>query len=111
VPSRQRGFNEGAEQSEHAARAVIASANEAVLVCDRKGIITHANAAARKHSGRDGSGRPPWTIEPPARSFGAADGGIGPCRRRTRLDSRGLDHARSFMKLRLRAKAAFSSAT
>lgn len=37
---------EAAEQSERAARAVIASANEAVLVCDRDGIITHANAAA-----------------------------------------------------------------
>ena len=42
----ERVLNEGAEQSEHAARAVIASANEAVLVCDRDGIITHANAAA-----------------------------------------------------------------
>jgi len=37
---------EAAEQSERAARAVIASANEAVLVCDRFGIITHANVAA-----------------------------------------------------------------
>lgn len=43
----ERVRNEGAEQSEHAARAAIASANEAVLVCDRKGIITHANAACR----------------------------------------------------------------
>jgi len=42
----ERVLNESAEQSEHAARAVIASANEAVLVCDRNGIITHANAAA-----------------------------------------------------------------
>lgn len=42
----ERVINEGAEQSEHAARAVIASANEAVLVCDRSGVITHANAAA-----------------------------------------------------------------
>lgn len=42
----ERVRNEGAEQSEHAARAVIASANEAVLVCDRDGIITHANAAS-----------------------------------------------------------------
>lgn len=42
----ERVLNEGAEQSEHAARAVIASANEAVLVCDRNGTITHANAAA-----------------------------------------------------------------
>lgn len=38
---------EATEQSERAARAVIASANEAVLVCDRNGIITHANVAAR----------------------------------------------------------------
>jgi PAS domain S-box-containing protein len=43
----ERVLHEGAEQSEHAARAVIASANEAVLVCDRNGVITHANAAAR----------------------------------------------------------------
>jgi len=42
----ERVLNEGAEQSEHAARAVIESANEAVLVCDRDGVITHANAAA-----------------------------------------------------------------
>jgi two-component sensor histidine kinase len=42
----ERVLNEGAEQREHAARAVIDSANEAVLVCDRNGIITHANAAA-----------------------------------------------------------------
>jgi PAS domain S-box-containing protein len=42
----ERVLHEGAEQSEHAARAVIASANEAVLVCDRNGVITHANAAA-----------------------------------------------------------------
>jgi PAS domain S-box-containing protein len=42
----ERVLHEGAEQSEHAARAVIASANEAVLVCDRDGLVTHANAAA-----------------------------------------------------------------
>ncbi len=42
----ERVYNEGVEQSEHAARAVIDSANEAVLVCDRDGIITHANAAS-----------------------------------------------------------------
>jgi PAS domain S-box-containing protein len=42
---------EAAEQSERAARAVIASANEAVLVCDRDGIITHANAAANSLGG------------------------------------------------------------
>jgi two-component sensor histidine kinase/PAS domain-containing protein len=44
VTERVRG--EVAVQSERAARAVIASANEAVLVCDRGGVITHANAAA-----------------------------------------------------------------
>jgi two-component sensor histidine kinase len=42
----ERVLNEGSEQSELAARAVIDSANEAVLVCDRNGIITHANAAS-----------------------------------------------------------------
>ncbi|MGA9867964.1 MAG: HWE histidine kinase domain-containing protein [Acetobacteraceae bacterium] len=42
----ERVLNESAEQSEHAARAVIASANEAVLVCDRDGIVTHANGAS-----------------------------------------------------------------
>jgi len=35
----ERALNESIEHSEHAARAVIASANEAVLVCDREGII------------------------------------------------------------------------
>lgn len=34
-----------AQESERAARAIMASANEAVIVCDRNGIITHANAA------------------------------------------------------------------
>ncbi|HEY1736902.1 MAG TPA: HWE histidine kinase domain-containing protein, partial [Methylovirgula sp.] len=34
-----------AEESERTARAVISSANEAVVVCDLKGIITHSNAA------------------------------------------------------------------
>jgi PAS domain S-box-containing protein len=42
----ERVRTEAAEQSERAARAVIASANEAVLVCDRDGIITHANGAS-----------------------------------------------------------------
>lgn len=48
---------EAAEQSERAARAVIASANEAVLVCDRDGVVTHANAAARSVSQIDPVGR------------------------------------------------------
>lgn len=37
---------EHAERAEQVAKAIIASANEAVLVCDRTGIITHANLAA-----------------------------------------------------------------
>lgn len=37
---------EQAERAEQVAKAIIASANEAVLVCDRTGIITHANLAA-----------------------------------------------------------------
>ena len=35
-----------AEQRERAATAVLSSANEAVVVCDGAGLITHANAAA-----------------------------------------------------------------
>lgn len=35
-----------AEESERAAHAVIASVNEAVIVCDTSGRVTHANAAA-----------------------------------------------------------------
>ncbi len=34
-----------AEASERAAHSIIASANEAVVVCDTNGVITHANAA------------------------------------------------------------------
>ena len=44
---------QASEQNERAARAVIASANEAVLVCDRNGIVTHANAAAHAVLGGD----------------------------------------------------------
>jgi PAS domain S-box-containing protein len=40
-------------ESERAARAIIASANEAVVVCDRDGRITHVNAAAIAISGGD----------------------------------------------------------
>lgn len=49
---------EQALQSERAARAVIASANEAVVVCDRNGIITHANGAAANVINGDALGRP-----------------------------------------------------
>ncbi|NGP17122.1 sensor histidine kinase [Devosia aurantiaca] len=44
-------------QSERAARAVIASANEAVLVCDRNGVITHGNLAAQNLYAGDPVGR------------------------------------------------------
>ncbi len=54
----QRVRAEAAEQSERAARAVIASANEAVIVCDRDGTITHANAAAAALSDSELVGRP-----------------------------------------------------
>lgn len=49
---------EAAEQSERAAHAVIASANEAVVVCDREGLITHANAAAEVSFGVELLGQP-----------------------------------------------------
>ncbi|QQR38718.1 sensor histidine kinase [Devosia rhizoryzae] len=44
-------------QSERAARAVIASANEAVLVCDRNGVVTHGNLAAQNLYSGDPVGR------------------------------------------------------
>jgi PAS domain S-box-containing protein len=50
-----------AEQSvaaERAARAIIASANEAVVVCDGDGIITHVNAAVLAIQDGDIIGRP-----------------------------------------------------
>lgn len=37
---------ERAEQAEQVSNAIIASANEAVVVCDPAGVVTHANAAA-----------------------------------------------------------------
>lgn len=48
---------ERAEQSERAARAIIASANEAVLVCDANGVVTHTNAAAQAVFEGDAIGR------------------------------------------------------
>lgn len=51
-------------QSERAARAVIASANEAVLVCDRHGVVTHANLAAQNVYHGDPVGQPFATIVP-----------------------------------------------
>jgi len=43
VSARVRGA--AAEASERAAHSIIASANEAVVVCDLDGVVTHANAA------------------------------------------------------------------
>ncbi|MCK0195845.1 sensor histidine kinase [Ancylobacter sp. 6x-1] len=43
---------------ERIAAAVVASAGEAVLVCAREGIVTHANAAARQLAAQDPVGRP-----------------------------------------------------
>ena len=36
------------DEAERLGRAIMASANEAVVVCDRRGVITHANAAAQE---------------------------------------------------------------
>lgn len=47
-----------AEAADKASRAVIASANEAVVVCDGAGIITHANPAAEDICDRPPVGRP-----------------------------------------------------
>ena len=44
--------------AERAARAIIASANEAVVVCDVDGAITHANAAVQSIAEGDVLGRP-----------------------------------------------------
>jgi PAS domain S-box-containing protein len=41
---------ERAERAEQVTKAILSSANEAVLVCDRAGIITHANVAASQLS-------------------------------------------------------------
>jgi len=37
-----------AKESERLARAILASANEAVIVCDRTGMVSHVNAAAER---------------------------------------------------------------
>jgi PAS domain S-box-containing protein len=37
-----------AKESERLARAILASANEAVIVCDRTGLVSHINAAAER---------------------------------------------------------------
>lgn len=46
-----------AEESERIGRAVLASANEAVIVCDREGLVTNANAAAMLYCQSDPVGR------------------------------------------------------
>ena len=53
-----------AVQSERAARAVISSANEAVLVCDRHGVVSHANLAAQNIYPGDPVGKPFAAIVP-----------------------------------------------
>jgi PAS domain S-box-containing protein len=47
-----------AHESERAAHAIIASANEAVIVCNLDGIVTHANAAVGGIAPRDPIGLP-----------------------------------------------------
>jgi PAS domain S-box-containing protein len=47
-----------AEESERMARAVITSANEAVVVCDGEGVVTHVNAAALPLASGSPVGRP-----------------------------------------------------
>jgi len=47
-----------AEESERMARAIITSANEAVVVCDEQGDVTHANAAALAICAESPIGRP-----------------------------------------------------
>lgn len=49
--------NAAIEESERVARAVIASANEAVVVCDREGRITHVNGAVLAITARTPLGR------------------------------------------------------
>lgn len=44
----EREQTAAAKESERLARSVLASANEAVIVCDRAGIVTHINAAAER---------------------------------------------------------------
>lgn len=51
-------------ESERAAHAVIASANEAVIVCDVNGIITHANAAVEGVTAQNPIGLPFSTAIP-----------------------------------------------
>jgi PAS domain S-box-containing protein len=44
----EREQSAAARESERLARAILASANEAVIVCDRSGRVTHLNAAANR---------------------------------------------------------------
>ncbi|QUS37221.1 sensor histidine kinase [Falsirhodobacter algicola] len=48
---------ERAEQNERMAQSIIASVNEAVLVCDANGRVTHSNAPARSILGLEPTGR------------------------------------------------------
>jgi PAS domain S-box-containing protein len=47
-----------AKESERLARSVLASANEAVIVCDRSGRVTHINAAAERICAEAPIGKP-----------------------------------------------------
>ncbi|MEY9730206.1 PAS domain S-box-containing protein [Bradyrhizobium yuanmingense] len=47
-----------AKESERLARSVLASANEAVIVCDRSGTVTHINAAAERICAEAPIGKP-----------------------------------------------------
>lgn len=52
-----RILSERAEQNERTAQAILASANEAVMVCDAQGIVTHGNQASRTICTADPVGR------------------------------------------------------
>ncbi|MBL6078725.1 PAS domain-containing protein [Belnapia sp. T18] len=67
-----------AEESERIGRAVMASANEAVLVCDETGRITHASPAVSRIQGVSPVGRAfeeafPLVFAPGAATMGAED--------------------------------------
>lgn len=64
-----------AEQNARTAQGILASVNEAVLVCDADGIVTRGNAASRALYAADPVGRPFARIVPlvPASDTGLAD--------------------------------------
>ncbi|WP_435168901.1 sensor histidine kinase [Falsirhodobacter sp. 1013] len=64
-----------AEQNERTAQGILASVNEAVLVCDADGVVTRGNAASRALYASDPVGQPFARIVPlvPATGTGLAD--------------------------------------